>query len=228
MKTGRHLIILSSIFVLLLTTFPCFIEAVVYKKDVMCQKFKTSTTVIEFKQTIQNWANKGPDLLSSTSMITDDSSIIKCYKACTAWLCVANDLVNYGGGCYSDYKAICTNSTEQTYGDADQFNELKQERRNFVYIYKEKRRPLQADNNLRKAVGEIFFYTRDIAQKDYFVNEFLGVALNTATPPTSTTPNIDTSTSNDNRDPKSNGFMIQFNRFKLFGMILLGLIFAQF
>uniref|UniRef100_A0AC34F0B3 Uncharacterized protein n=1 Tax=Panagrolaimus sp. ES5 TaxID=591445 RepID=A0AC34F0B3_9BILA len=187
MKMGRQFIILSSIFILL-TTFPCFIEADSYN----CTSFKTCTPLDHWNFRFASTGNKG----SRT-----------CEDACATFFCIENGAVIYGGGCYSDFKTICTSSTL---------------RMNIEKIFREGgRQHIKGSGSFLQACKtpncEISIKDNtDIYEGDFLQNEFRnGFTSN---------PNGCTG----GKAPDSAGLMNQMNRFQLLGMTLLGFLFAQF
>uniref|UniRef100_A0AC34FN53 Uncharacterized protein n=1 Tax=Panagrolaimus sp. ES5 TaxID=591445 RepID=A0AC34FN53_9BILA len=121
---GLQLFVLSSILLLLLTTFPCFIEA----ETIKCESFKAFTP-------ISNWT------LESVRNLPEGDSIT-CVDACAGYLCVVNGSVIKGAGCYSDFKATCTGSTSATNIDVGEKSfeyKTKMERGNFVFACKWKK-----------------------------------------------------------------------------------------
>uniref|UniRef100_A0AC34FQX8 Uncharacterized protein n=1 Tax=Panagrolaimus sp. ES5 TaxID=591445 RepID=A0AC34FQX8_9BILA len=198
MEIGRHLFALSSILVLFLTTFPCFIEAYA------CEYFKTCAPIADWEMN----ANE----TGATSPRSCDGN------ACASWFCVVNGAVIYGGGCYSDFKTICTGSTEKTtvflnsirFGTSD----LKSESGNYVFVCKSR------ESNCN--THEMEWKKRSNDQKPWFKDLFLHGATSN--------PNGCLSGASPNKavaEPLNSGLMNQMNGFKLFGMILLGIIFTK-
>uniref|UniRef100_A0AC34GB30 Uncharacterized protein n=1 Tax=Panagrolaimus sp. ES5 TaxID=591445 RepID=A0AC34GB30_9BILA len=105
MEIGRHCIILSSIFIFLLTTFPCFIEA---KRPEVCPNFTESSPIYEFKGRIDHWLARSGDFVHHPSKY----GMEKCKEGtCAVYLCVEDGSVIYGGGCITDYQKTCYYTT---------------------------------------------------------------------------------------------------------------------
>uniref|UniRef100_A0AC34FE21 Uncharacterized protein n=1 Tax=Panagrolaimus sp. ES5 TaxID=591445 RepID=A0AC34FE21_9BILA len=214
---GRHIFFLSSILLLLFITFPCFIEGFdlsIFKTSKKCDVFKKCTPIAD-------WHLNPNDTGVRASKTCDD--------ACAGYFCIVNGAVIYGGGCYSDFKETCTGSTAVTQSidtsPAIIVGEKKMETGNFVYVCK-----TYTDNCLFDGID---FKIK--LEDDFFNNEFIGgVSSNPdgCSPPKPTTvetpPPVVPSNTGESKTPPNVGFMNQINGFKLFVMILLGFIFAQF
>uniref|UniRef100_A0AC34F056 Uncharacterized protein n=1 Tax=Panagrolaimus sp. ES5 TaxID=591445 RepID=A0AC34F056_9BILA len=187
MKMGRQFIILSSIFILL-STFLCFIKAAPYD----CTSFKTCTPLYAF---IFN------------SKYTGEQTSKSCEDACATYICIVNGAVIYGGGCYSDFEAICTGSTLKP--------DIKNMENGKAVMSKQ---PGNVVYTCKKPHCVISYETsEDLRENNYLVNTFKdGFTSNPIGCHVAPPSNL------------KNGLMNQMNGFQLFGMALLGFLFAQF
>uniref|UniRef100_A0AC34F915 Uncharacterized protein n=1 Tax=Panagrolaimus sp. ES5 TaxID=591445 RepID=A0AC34F915_9BILA len=205
---GHPLITLSSILLLFLTTFPCF--------TTQCESFKSCTPVDKWTL---NLDNTGP----KTSKTCDDN-------ICAAWFCVVNGAVIYGAGCYSDFKATCPSSTEETSKDFKKFGtpryETLKERENFLFVCRNSNGS-SIHHNLNFE-GEVKLY-KGFLENGEFINGAVSKDTCPLPPPSHPSPPLSPPSHLSHpspAEPGNNGFMNQMNGFKLFGMILLGFIFT--
>uniref|UniRef100_A0AC34FKB7 Uncharacterized protein n=1 Tax=Panagrolaimus sp. ES5 TaxID=591445 RepID=A0AC34FKB7_9BILA len=219
MKVGRHFIILSSILLLL------FLTTSFAEPEYRCKRFKNRRDIQKFRDLI--------DLQQEVDPRPTDEKIITCKDACATYYCLMDDEIIFGGACYSDFKKICTNSTEATIVDIEKMiiaekrtrvEEIKMEPGNFLFTCKSKTSDCSTDflgsRLATKEVMDFFeyvFFKTPLPRNDGLTGDN---STNTAAPSNNEKPTT--------AKPGNEGLMNQINGFKLFEMILLGFIFAQF